>query len=203
MKSTHTLTAVLVLLAGAQAVSATGDADAGKAKAQVCAACHGADGNSPNPEWPSLAGQHAKYTSKQLADFRGGELRKNDVMAQQVANLSEQDIADLGAYFATLVPGGGFVSEERLPLGQRIYRGGNQDSGVPACIACHGPNGAGDPMAGVPALSGQRVTYTINQLNAFRSGARANDRNGTMRDASRWLSDEEIHAVSEYVAGLH
>jgi len=203
MKNTTSLLAVLVLLAGVQSVAADGDAQAGKTKAQVCAACHGADGNSVNPEWPNLAGQHPKYTSKQLADFKAGDQRMDPVMAQQVANLSPQDMADLGAYFATLTPAGGFVSEEKLPLGERIYRGGIRESGVPACIACHGPNGAGDPLAGVPALSGQRVAYSMKQLKAFRNGARANDRNRTMREASRWLSDEDIHAVSEYIAGLH
>ena len=203
MKRSYSLAAVLILLAGTQSVVATGDVEAGKAKSQVCAACHGADGNSTNPEWPSLAGQHARYTSKQLADFKAGEQRNNAVRAQQVAALSDQDMADLSAYFATLTPAGGFVSEEQLELGERIYRGGNQDSGVPACIACHGPNGAGDPMAGIPALSGQRVNYTVAQLKAFRNGSRANDRNGMMRDASRWLSDAEILAVSEYIAGLH
>ena len=203
MKRSYSLVAGLILLAGTQSAVAAGDAEAGKAKAQVCAACHGADGNSANPEWPNLAGQHAGYTRKQLADFKAGEQRNNAVMTQQVANLSDQDMADLGAYFATLTPAGGFASEERLALGERIYRGGNQNSGVPACIACHGPNGAGDPMAGTPALSGQRINYTVLQLKAFRNGSRANDRNGMMRDASRWLSDDEILAVSEYIAGLH
>jgi cytochrome c553 len=200
---TYPLVAVLMFMAGAQMAAAAGDAQAGKAKAQVCAACHGADGNSTNPDWPNLAGQHAAYTSKQLADFKAGEQRTDPVMAGMVAPLTPEDMADLGAYFATLTPAGGFVSEERLPLGQRIYRGGNQDSGVPACIACHGPNGAGDPMAGVPALSGQRANYTAKQLTAFRKRARSNDRNGIMRGVTRRLSDEEVHAVSEYVAGLH
>ena len=200
---TYSLVAVLMMMAGAQIAAAAGDAEAGKAKAQACAACHGADGNSTNPEWPNLAGQHAVYISKQLADFKAGEQRTDPVMAGQAAPLTPEDMANLGAYFATLTSAGGFVSEERLPLGERIYRGGNQDSGVPACIACHGPNGAGDPMAGVPALSGQRANYTAKQLTAFRNGARSNDRNSAMRDASRWLSDEEVHAVSEYVAGLH
>ncbi len=200
---TYPLVAVLMMMAGTQMAAAAGDAQAGKAKAQACAACHGADGNSTNPDWPNLAGQHAVYISKQLADFKAGEQRADPVMAGQVAPLTPEDMANLGAYFATLTPAGGFVSEERVTLGERIYRGGNQDSGVPACIACHGPNGAGDPMAGVPALSGQRANYTAKQLTAFRNGARSNDRNGTMRGASRWLSDEEVQAVSEYVAGLH
>jgi len=204
---TFSLVAALMLLAGAQAVvqdaAAAGDAQAGKTKAQACAACHGADGNSANPEWPNLAGQHASYTSKQLADFKAAEERSNDVMTGMVANLTQEDMADLAAYFATLTPAGGFVSEENLALGERIYRGGNKETGVPACIACHGPNGAGDPMGGVPALSGQRATYTAKQLKAFRNGSRANDRLKTMRQASRFLSDEEILAVSEYISGLH
>lgn len=200
---TRSLIAVLLALAGVHTVATAGDAQAGKDKAQVCAACHGADGNSANPLWPSLAGQHAAYTTKQLADFKAGETRMDPVMADQVKNLSPADMADLGAHFATLTPAGGFVSEEHLALGQRIYRGGNQETGVPACIACHGPSGAGDPMAGVPALTGQRIPYTVKQLNAFRSGERKNDTNGSMRAASRFLSDTDIQAVSEYIAGLH
>ena len=200
---TYPVVAALIILVGAQAAALAADPQAGKDKAQTCAACHGADGNSINPEWPNLAGQHASYINKQLADFKAGEMRADPVMAGQVAALTPEDMANLGAYFATLTPSGGFVSEERLPLGERIYRGGNQDTGVPACLACHGPNGAGDPMAGVPALSGQRANYTAKQLRAFRSGTRSNDRQRTMRDASRWLSDEEIHAVAEYAAGLH
>jgi cytochrome c553 len=206
MKCTYSVAAGaagLLLLIGAQATIAAGDAAAGKTKAQPCAACHGADGNSLNPEWPNLAGQHATYTSKQLADFKAGDLRSNPIMAGQAANLSAQDMADLGAYFATLKAAGGYVSAERLPLGQRIYRGGNQKTGVPACIGCHGPSGAGDPMAATPALSGQKIAYTVNQLKAFRSGTRANDPNGMMRGAARRLTDEEIQAVAEYIAGLH
>lgn len=194
--------ATIVALAMAHPAIA-GDAAAGKDKAQVCAACHGADGNSINPEWPNLAGQHASYTTKQLHDFKAGDMRANPVMAEQVKNLSDQDMADLGAYFATLTPAGGFVSEEQLALGERIFRGGNQETGVPACIACHGPTGAGDPLGGVPMLSGQRAPYTVSQLNAFRSGTRSNDPNGMMRGVARFLTDAEIQAVAEYVAGLH
>ncbi len=203
MKSRYSLVVMMLALAGMHPTVLAGDAEAGKAKAQVCAACHGADGNSTNAEWPNLAGQHARYTHKQLADFKAGTQRINPIMAGQAATLSDEDMADLSAYFATLNPAGGFVSEERLALGERIYRGGNHDSGVPACIACHGPTGAGDPMAGIPALSGQRITYTASQLMAFRNGSRSNDPNGMMRGVSRYLTDEEIRAVSEYVAGLH
>jgi cytochrome c553 len=197
------LVVALAALVCAQAVFAAGDAQAGKTKAQVCSACHGADGNSANPEWPNLAGQHAKYTSKQLADLQSGKQRNNAIMTAQAANLTAEDMADLAAYYATLTPAGGYVSDEHLALGERVYRGGNKNTGVPACMACHGPNGAGDPMGGVPSLSGQRATYTANQLKAFRSGERKNDRLNIMRQASRFLSDEEIVSVSEYISGLH
>lgn len=203
MKSICSLLAAVIVSSAAHAAGMQGDAQAGEAKAAPCAACHGADGNSVNPEWPNLAAQHARYTSKQLADYKAGETRKNDIMAQQVANLSEQDMADLGAYFATLPPAGGFVSKEKLDLGEKIYRGGSHEAGVPACIACHGPSGAGDPNGAIPALSGQRIPYTVSQLKAFRAGTRANDRNSMMRGSSHRLTDAEIEAVSEYVAGLH
>ena len=203
MKTIHFLLAAVLVSNAVHAASTQGDPQAGQSKAAACAACHGADGNSVNPEWPNLAGQHAGYTSKQLADFKAGEQRKNAIMAGQAANLSEQDMADLGAYFATLSPAGGFVSPEKRALGEKIYRGGNHDSGVPACIACHGPTGAGDPMGGIPMLSGQHAPYTAAQLEAFRSGARANDPNGMMRGSAHKLTDAEIDAVSEYVAGLH
>jgi cytochrome c553 len=207
MNSRHSLVALIIAFAAMPSAAVgdmqPGDAQAGKSKAQVCAACHGAEGISANPEWPNLAGQHARYTNKQLADFKAGKERNNAIMAQQVANLSPQDMADLGAYFATLTPAGGYVSEARLALGERIYRGGNQDSGVAACQACHGPTGAGDPMAAIPMLSGQQTTYAINQLMAFRDGSRANDPQGMMRGVARRMSDEEIRAVSEYIAGLH
>jgi len=203
MKRMYSLLAAIILSSTVHAASMQGDPQAGKTKAAACAACHGANGNSVNPEWPNLAGQHAGYTSKQLADYKAGEERNNPIMAQQAANLSEQDMADLGAYFATLAPAGGFVSEDKRALGEKVYRGGNHDSGVPACIACHGPTGAGDPMGGIPMLSGQRIPYTEAQLKAFRSGMRANDRNGMMRGSAHDLTDAEIEAVSEYVAGLH
>lgn len=203
MKIIHSLLTVFVLSSAAHASDTQGNAQSGEAKAATCAACHGANGNSVNADWPNLAGQHASYTRKQLADYKAGETRNNPIMAQQVAALSEQDMADLGAYFATLPPAGGFVSEQKRALGEKIYRGGNLKSGVPACIACHGPTGAGDPMAAIPMLSGQRVPYTVAQLKAFRDGTRSNDPNGMMRGSAHRLTDQEIEAVSEYVAGLH
>lgn len=184
------------------AAYAAGDAVAGETKSAACAACHNADGNSTNPEWPKIAGQHPKYAEKQLRDFKSGA-RKNEIMAGMVAPLSEQDMADLAAYFASMPRSGGFASEARVETGRKIYRGGNPQSGVPACMACHGPTGAGDPLGGIPSLTGQHARYTAMQLNAFRDGARSNDEKSMMRDVARWMTKEEIEAVSEYIAGLH
>lgn len=194
------LTVALASVSGA--AHAAGDAAAGKTKSTACAACHNADGNSTNPEWPKLAGQHPKYAEKQLRDFKSGA-RKNEIMVGMVAPLSEQDMADIAAYFASMPRSGGFASEARMELGKKIYRGGNAESKVPACMACHGPSGAGDPLGGIPSLSGQHARYTAMQLNAFRDGARSNDDMSMMRDVARWMTKEEIEAVSEYIAGLH
>jgi cytochrome c553 len=124
-------------------------------------------------------------------------------MAPMVANLSEQDMADLAAYFASKETSPGAVSEDLLELGKQIYRGGNSESGVPACMACHGPNGSGMPAAKWPKLSAQYRAYTESQLHAFANGERHNDPNGMMRDIASKLTEEEIKAVSAYVSGLH
>ena len=180
-----------------------GDPAAGAAKAALCVACHGPAGNSANPEWPKLAGQHAKYTAKQIRDFMAGATRSNDLMAPMIAGLSEQDIEDISAYYAIQRSSGGFASEEMHALGERIYRGGNAESGVPACIACHGPRGGGNGPAGFPALAGQHAVYTAKQIDDWRLGSRSNDPNQMMADAVRYLTPEETRAVSEYIAGLH
>lgn len=181
---------------------AAGDAGAGKTKSAACAACHGPDGNSVNPDWPKLAGQGAPYLQKQLADFKGGK-RTNATMAPMAAPLSDQDVADLAAYFSSQKVKMGAADEALVDLGQKIYRGGNQASGVPACIGCHGPTGAGNPAAKFPSLSGQHSKYVMNQLNAFKSGARSNDPNKMMRDIAGKMTADEIKAVASYVQGLH
>ena len=150
---------------------AAGNASAGKDKAAMCAACHGMDGNSPTNMFPKLAGQGEAYLVKQITEFKTGA-RKNAMMAPMVAGLSDQDIADLSAYFSSQKVTPGAVSEELVEAGQSLYRGGNKESGVPACMACHGPTGAGVPAAKWPALSGQYATYTEAQLNAFADGSR-------------------------------
>lgn len=173
---------------------------------QVCAACHGADGNSPLAPNPILAGQHAEYTQKQLANFKaqGGKPaeRPSAIMAGMVANLSDDDMRNLAAYFGAQKPRPRAARDpELVKLGQVIYRGGILAKSIAACSACHGPNGAGVP-AQFPRLAGQFSEYTTAQLKAFRSGERANDPNRTMRAVAEKLSDREIAAVAEYISGL-
>lgn len=203
-------TAAAVLLA-APAVSAQGVVKGDPAKAQsivtqVCAACHAADGNSAIPANPSLAGQHPEYTYKQLRNFKsqGGKPaeRNNGVMAGMVANLSEDDMKNLAAYFAVQKPKSRAAKDAALvKQGELIYRGGVAAKGIAACASCHAPNGAGMP-AQFPRVAGQHAEYTAAQLKAFRVGQRANDPAQMMRMVAAKMSDQEIAAVSEYIAGL-
>ncbi len=198
--------AALVMFGAAGAAQAAGgDVNAGQAKAAACVACHGPMGNAPiMGTYPKLAGQHADYIAKQLADFQAGKTRSNMIMAGQVANLSEQDMLDLAAYFAAQAPSIGSAPEGEVSAqGEAIYRGGIAASGVAACMSCHGPNGAGNPAAGFPALSGQNSDYVALALQNFRSGDRSNDLNGMMQDIAGKMTDEEIAAVAAYIAGLH
>lgn len=181
---------------------AAGDISAGKVKSAQCAACHGVDGNSSEPSFPKLAGQAASYSYKQLIDFTSGA-RESLIMAPMLKGLSMQDLADISVYYASMKVMPGSVSEALLKRGQKLYRGGNKETGTPACMACHGPSGAGMPAAKWPALSGQHPRYTEMQLEAFASGDRNNDPNGMMRDIAVKLSAEERKAVSAYISGLH
>ncbi len=180
---------------------AEGNAETGKTKSATCAACHGADGNSVNPEWPKLAGQHPDYIIKQLSNFKEGA-RVNASMAPMAKPLSEQDMADLAAYFSSQPKKLGEADQTKVALGSQVYKGGNNATGVAACAACHGPTGAGNPAANFPALFGQHATYIKNQLYAFRKGERANDAGKMMRGVAGKMSDAEIEAVAEYIAGL-
>ncbi len=173
---------------------------------QVCVACHAADGNSAIPVNPSLAAQHPEYTYKQLMNFKpqGSKSaeRNNAVMAGMVANLSEDDMKNLAAYFAAQKAKPGVARDAALvKQGEAIYRGGVAAKGIPACASCHAPNGAGMP-AQFPRLAGQHGEYTSGQLKAFRAGQRANDAAQMMRGVAAKMSDQEIAAVSEYIAGL-
>ena len=191
----------IVLAFTAAGVHAAGDVAAGKAKSATCLACHGPDGNSPNPIWPKLAGQHPAYLAKQLADFKAGA-RKNDLMAPMVAPLSEQDMANLAAYFSSQTQTGGSAAEDKVALGEKIYRAGNAESGVAACTACHGPTGIGNPGALYPRVSGQHAAYLEQTLKDFRAGLRANDAQQVMRGVAANMTDDEIAAVSQYIQGL-
>lgn len=196
------LIASIASLAALGTAHAAGDAEAGKTKSAMCAACHGMDGNSAAPNFPKLAGQHADYIAKQLKEFKSGE-RKDATMNGMAAALSEQDMADIAAFYATQKVNVGTAAEDKVAMGQGLYRAGNAASGVSACAACHGPNGAGNPMAKFPSLSGQHADYTMAQLKNFRDGARANDAGSMMRGIAKKMSDSEIEAVAQYVQGLH
>ncbi len=207
---TKIVSIVLMMLATAGIAEAAGDAEAGKAKAAVCGGCHGADGNSMIPSFPKLAGQNERYFIKQINDIKSGA-RNVVAMTAIVGGLSDQDIADLGAYFGSQTIKVGMVKTDLLELGQKIYRGGNVDTGVTACAACHGATGEGMPAAGYPALGGQHTAYVEAQLKAFRAAGRA-DESGVrrtndgdsmmMQSVAGRLSDRELKAVASYINGL-
>jgi cytochrome c553 len=183
------------------AALAEGSAEAGRDKSVVCAACHGPDGNSPNPEWPALAGQHASYTVAQLEAFKDGR-RENPLMTPMAMGLSEQDMKDLAAYYESQAPAAREADEARAERGRRIYLGGDLERGVAACIACHGPSGRGNPLANYPAVAGQHATYTAATLKAYAEGERRSDANQIMREIAARMSSDDIRAVSAYLQGL-
>ena len=208
MRVRGTALALGIAMAGASAwaaETAKGGPDIARGQkiaTEVCAACHGADGNSTLPANPKLAAQIADYTAKQLADYKANTERKNPIMTAMAAPLSADDMRAVAAYFASQkAKPGAARNKETVNLGQKLYRGGNAATGVPACSACHGPTGAGIP-AQYPRLSGQFADYTATQLRAFRSVERANDPNQTMRAIAARMSDQEIAAVADYISGL-
>lgn len=190
-----------VLFAVHGAASAAGSAEAGQTKAGTCIACHGLDGNSTNPEWPSLAGQHQTYIVKQLKAFKSG-VRQNPLMSPMAAGLSEQDMEDLAAYYSSKALKGQEADKSKIPLGQQLYRGGNSQNQTPACMACHGPAGRGNAAAAYPSIGGQHATQVALQLKAYRTGERKTDPNEMMRNVAAKLTDEQIDAVASYVQGL-
>ncbi|KLV07844.1 cytochrome C [Photobacterium aquae] len=202
------LALILTLLASCSAW-AQGDAEAGKVKAATCAACHGADGNGIMAQYPKIAGQHAGYLEKQLKDFKlamttGGKQGRNDpVMGGMVMPLTEQDMADLAAYYASLPISDNTTPESSVDVALALYRFGDAERGITACTACHGPRGNGTSLSGFPKISGQNAEYVKLQLEKFRSSDRGNDMNAMMRAVATKLSDDEITALSQYVGGLH
>ncbi len=202
-----------------------GNAEAGQTKAAVCMGCHGPNGTGTNPDWPRLAGQGEGYLLKQLQDFKSGK-RKDMTMAPQVAIINEQDMADLAAFFASQKPKYDVIgsakdkeiTDELIAKGEALYRGGDLDRGITACVACHGPSGRGVEPALYPAISGQYAKYVGKQLKDFRLGAniheqassvdvntlvyRENDNSRMMRDNATKLTDKDIEALANYVQGL-
>ncbi|MGD8175252.1 c-type cytochrome [Marinimicrobium sp. ARAG 43.8] len=220
----HLLLALSILV-WIPVASAAGDPQAGAEKVAVCAACHGQDGNSPAPTFPKLAGLGEAYLYKQLQDIQawsnasGADKettgRAVPQMTGMLSGLNDQDLQDIAAFYAsqTIQLTGAQEMQVRvnsgeqvdgLALGERIYRAGNPESGVPACMGCHLPNGHGNPPAGFPRLSGQYPEYIETQLRAFRAGERTNDGDSMMmRMAAKHLSDYEIEAVANYIGGLN
>ena len=177
------------------------DSEAGKTKSALCAGCHGADGNSINVIWPKLAGQHASYLEKQIYEFKNGT-RADPVMMGMVAALSDADIADISAYFASQPLTSAEFDKDLLEKGEAIYRGGITETSVPACIACHGPAGEGNGPAIFPAVKSQHAEYTVAQLKKFKASSRANDPGKMMRNVAVRMLDSEMAAVAAYMAAL-
>ena len=196
----------LLLTLGITGVAhAAGDATAGQTKAAVCGACHGADGNSPLPNFPKLAGQGEKYLTKQMHDIKDGK-RTALEMTGMLTNLNDQDLSDIAAYFASQAGSVGAADPKLVERGEKLFRGGDLDKGLPACTGCHSPDGSGNAAAGFPHLGGQHAQYIAKQLTDFRKeeAGRANDGDAmTMRTIARKLSDEDIAAVASYIQGLH
>jgi len=190
----------------------TGDATAGQTKAAACGACHGADGNSVAPTFPRLAGQNAKYIFKQLSDFKAGR-RINGTMQGMAAGLSEQDMADVAAYFSSQKNGVDLAKAALVHDGETLYRGGNAKVGLAPCSGCHGPAGKGNEFAAFPHIGGQHSDYLKKQLYAFRAAGRGdittddmkrvNDPNNMMEMIAAKLSDQDIEDLSSYISGLH
>jgi len=205
---------MVVALAGVSGTAAaatgpavTGNIEAGKAQAAPCGACHGQDGATPiDPSYPNLAGQNALYLKRQL-ELIQSDARAIPLMAGQLNGKSEQDLADLAAYFASLPGKVGQAQgdDETIAHAERIFRGGILDKGVAACVACHGPSGKGNAPAGFPTVGGQPIGYTIKQLTEYREGRRATDESygGMMRGVASRLTDTEIAALADYLHGLH
>ena len=186
-------------------VLALGDATAGQSKATICAACHSVDGNSVVPNWPKLAGQHSAYLQRQIGLIKDGN-RPVPEMAGIVTSLSDQDMADLAAYFSSQTASAGLTDDSLRAAGELLYRGGNADTDIPACMSCHGPAGEGNPLSGYPNLAGQHTVYSEKMLTGFRAGTSWGEDDASsqiMTDVAKRLTDEEIKAVASYIQGLH
>ena len=194
---------LIVALSGSVAIHAADNANRVPDKTALCTACHGPNGNSTNPEWPNIAGQHSPYINKQLHDYKKGTTRNAPAMTAIVSTLSDKDISELANYYSKLPVMEGKVPEKYLQRGEQLYRGGDLDKNISACIACHGPKGTGNAEAGFPLLTGQHAPYTILQLEAFKNKTRKNDLNGIMQDISARMDSDDMKAVAYYIQGLY
>ena len=205
MKKKYAALAMCVLLSGTATAQSLvdGSAEAGQTKAILCGACHGADGNSVNPVWPSIAGQHPTYIVNQLQAFKNGD-RTEPLMLGQAMLLTDEDMRNVAVFLSEKTTATKVIADpSTLDYGERLYRGGSRENGTPACIACHGPNGRGNPAASYPSLKGQYAVYIAKQLREYASGARKSDGvTRVMREIASKLSEEDIVAVSSYVQGL-
>ena len=178
------------------------DIEAGKAKSAVCAGCHGVDGNSVSGTWPTLAGQFAGYTVKQLKDFKSGDRADPTMKGMASILATEQDMQNVAAYYESQKRKTVSFDKSLVAQGETIYRGGIADASIPACMSCHSPTGSGNGPAGFPSVKSQHPEYLASQLKKFRDGSRANDSAKLMRNIAARMSDKEIMAVSAYIAGL-
>ncbi|MFP4131657.1 MAG: c-type cytochrome [Thiohalospira sp.] len=201
MKNTA-ITALFLMGAATSAQAIDGDPEAGKEKSSKCVACHQEDGNSQSDEYPKIAGQHADYLFKQLKEFKEKKTRSSDQMTGMVADLDEQDMKDLAAYYSSQEVKIGEADEKLVDQGRQIYRAGAEADGIPACMACHGPSGKGNPAANFPRLGGQHTAYTVTQLQDFKAGDRSNDAGQMMRNIADKMSEEQMEAVGSYIEGL-
>lgn len=179
-----------------------GDSKAGQIKSLVCGACHGADGHSTNVLWPNLAGQHAAYLRQQLQHYQAGKVRTSPMMGPLVATLSTQDIEDLATFYAQKPLAPAVPLAHPLPRAEQLYRQGDLSRQIPACIACHGPDGRGAEQAGFPIISHQQPEYIVQQLQAFKAGTRSSDPLKIMRTICAKLSPQEMQELAQYLAGL-
>jgi|SRR5882757_646713 cytochrome c553 len=201
MKRLWILAATISGALAGNAGEAAGNPETGAAKAVVCQACHGANGNSVSPEWPSLAGLGADYIADQLKNFKETK-RNNPIMMPNAANLSPDDMADLGAYFDAQVNTGLESDPSYWQAGEKLYRAGDKARDIPACMACHGPTGRGNEPAKFPALRGQHSVYVVKQLNDYASGARTTGPNGIMPTIAKRLSPDDMRNLASYLQGL-
>ena len=175
--------------------------EAGKTKSGLCAGCHGPDGNSFAATWPKLAGQHASYLVKQLKEYKAG-IRVDPTMQGMAATLDDQGVEDVAAYFASQTPKPVDFDKTKAALGESIYRGGITQAAIPACMACHGPDGGGNAPAKYPSLKSQHADYTVAQLRKFKDGSRSNDAGKMMRNIAKRMTEDEMSAVAAYIASL-